>query len=232
MEQSIQHTIIILGMQRSGTSCLAGILEKAGINLGDVSTSNLFNEKGNRENIRIMKLHDELLRYNNGSWDNPPARVEWPKHLRRKRDLIIKGYRSYDVWGFKDPRTLLTLDGWMEVLPKVSFAATFRHPFFVAQSLYKRDNTSHKKSYDLWKTYNEKLLFYYEKYKFPVISFDELKEDYKNKVKKLLSNLNIEYKNNAAEFYDPKLKHYKKVSEFDIPGEILELCNKIRRLAL
>jgi len=232
MKRSIQQTIIILGMQRSGTSCLAGILEKAGINLGEVSTYNLFNKKGNRENIRIMKLHDELLRYNNGSWDNPPARVEWPQHLKKKRDRIIKGYRSFDIWGFKDPRTLLTLDGWLEVLPKFSFVATFRHPFLVAQSLYARDNTPHIKSYDLWKSYNEKLLFYYKKYKFPVISFDESKEDYKNKVKKLLRKLDINNKNVAVEFYNPQLKHYKTISDVDIPREIMDIYEKIKIIAL
>jgi len=46
----ISPPILILGMHRSGTSCLAGCLEEAGLYLGDVNLKAGFNKKGNREN--------------------------------------------------------------------------------------------------------------------------------------------------------------------------------------
>ena len=46
--------VLVLGMHRSGTSCLAGSLQQAGLELGDVFTSNPFNKKGNREHRDVM----------------------------------------------------------------------------------------------------------------------------------------------------------------------------------
>ena len=45
--------IVILGMHRSGTSCLAGCLEELGLHLGTVITSAPHNKKGNRENPEL-----------------------------------------------------------------------------------------------------------------------------------------------------------------------------------
>lgn len=42
-------TVLILGMHRSGTSCLAGSLQEAGLYLGEVNTAAPHNAKGNRE---------------------------------------------------------------------------------------------------------------------------------------------------------------------------------------
>ena len=44
--------ICVVGMHRSGTSCLTGIMQRMGIELGEVFTENEFNKKGNR--IRIF----------------------------------------------------------------------------------------------------------------------------------------------------------------------------------
>jgi len=228
----MQKVIVVIGMQRSGTSCLAGILEKAGVNLGKVSEYNLYNEKGNRENTRIMKLHDDLFKHNNGTWDNPPVEVKWPGHLKEERDNIIGEYKNYSFWGFKDPRTLLALDGWLEVIPGLSFAATFRHPYLVAQSLTRRDKSPFKKSFSLWKIYNEKLLYYYEKFKFPVISFDLPKKDYKNKIKKLFQILDLKFNSSVFEFYDKNLKHHNKIPDSDIPADVLGILKELRRIAI
>ena len=41
--------LLILGMHRSGTSCLAGMLRDAGVFMGEVSEANAYNRKGNLE---------------------------------------------------------------------------------------------------------------------------------------------------------------------------------------
>ena len=65
------QVIAVLGMHRSGTSCLTGLLEDAGVCLGNVSKQNPYNRKGNQENLQIMYLHDAVLDDNRGSWNNP-----------------------------------------------------------------------------------------------------------------------------------------------------------------
>ena len=71
------RVVSIVGMHRSGTSCLAGTLEEAGLHLGNVITEAPHNAKGNRENRSIMDLHEELLVHSGGSWDRPPDRLSW-----------------------------------------------------------------------------------------------------------------------------------------------------------
>ena len=64
--------ILILGMHRSGTSCLAGSLQKRGVFLGQVHEVNPHNRKGNRENQRLVDLNTKILQYNHADWDRPP----------------------------------------------------------------------------------------------------------------------------------------------------------------
>ncbi len=131
--------ICVLGMHRSGTSCLAGCLQEAGLELGDVVERAPHNPKGNRENLAIRSLNDDVLAYSNGAWDQPPENLRWTRGHRRRRDEIISGYAEFSPWGFKDPRTVLTLPFCGEVLPHLLFAGTFRHPMAVAGSLAWRD---------------------------------------------------------------------------------------------
>jgi len=43
------------------------------------------------------------------------------------------------MWGFKDPRCVLTLDFWREAIPELRFVATYRHLADVASSLASRE---------------------------------------------------------------------------------------------
>ena len=58
------RVIAILGMHRSGTSCLTGSLQNSGLFLGECHTWNKHNERGNRENQKFVDLHDAILAAN------------------------------------------------------------------------------------------------------------------------------------------------------------------------
>ena len=113
------HVVAVLGMHRSGTSSLAGCLEDAGVVLGEVGASNKNNLKGNRESKKIISLHKDLLKTNGGRWDDPPETLLWKAKHKRTRDGIIADFAKFPVWGFKDPRAILALDGWSEALPEL-----------------------------------------------------------------------------------------------------------------
>jgi hypothetical protein len=51
--------VFILGMHRSGTSCLAGSLERCGLFLGDVSRSNVSNPRGTHELSEVRRAHGQ-----------------------------------------------------------------------------------------------------------------------------------------------------------------------------
>lgn len=55
------HFFLILGMHRSGTSCLTGALERCGVHLGEVRRKGKYNKKGYFENATIQKIHDQIL---------------------------------------------------------------------------------------------------------------------------------------------------------------------------
>jgi hypothetical protein len=225
-----QKVICILGMHRSGTSCLAGSLEEAGVYLGDVQRKNPYNLKGNCEHLKIMGLHDDLFAANGGSWDNPPLRVIWSDKHRMLRDEIIREYLDVPVWGFKDPRALFALDGWREVLPAISLVGTFRHPLAVARSLQVRNQFTLDKGYQIWLAYNRRLLEYLLGCGFPVISFDLEEEAYKQKLMELLPRLGLPSLSAQFVFYESGLRHGEK-EDIPLPDDVRQLYEKLLELA-
>ena len=74
---TMPKVICILGMHRSGTSCLTGSLQEAGVDLGDCHSWNPHNRKGNRENQEIVDLNDAVLHLNDAAWDNHRSAIRW-----------------------------------------------------------------------------------------------------------------------------------------------------------
>jgi len=174
--------VLILGMHRSGTSCLTGCLEEAGLYLGDVNTQAGFNKKGNRENRDIMTLHDTVLARVRAAWDDPPtphdsgATIDWTDAELDSLRALIAGYPNDRPWGVKDPRTLLVLGGWTQIA-QPHFIGTFRHPMEVAASLITRAQTWKQdmpldKALTLWRVYNQRLLALYAKAPFDILRYD------------------------------------------------------------
>ena len=199
-------SILILGMHRSGTSCLAGSLQESGLYLGEVNTGAPHNAKGNRESRAIMDLQDDLLRANGGDWDAPPREVVWQPEHRARRDAIIATYPADQIWGFKDPRTLLTLEGWLEVLPSVRFVGTFRHPLAVAASLHARNQFSVEKSLALWAVYNQRLLENHRRFGFPMVCFDWPPERYRQHLLAIAPGLGLTVPTTGFSFFEATLR--------------------------
>lgn len=179
--------VLILGMHRSGTSCLAGMMEEAGLFLGDVNTSAPFNRKGNREFRPAMELHDRVLADAGGAWDRPPANpVQWSRLRLEELESLVATYPADRVWGLKDPRLLLLMEGW-RTITSPRCVATFRHPAAVVNSLLARAEAwgrpmRSSKALDLWLAYNERLLCEHDRAPFPVIRYDQSESDYRDKV--------------------------------------------------
>ena len=81
--------VAVLGMHRSGTSAVAGMLADHGVELGPVSEQNRFNPRGNREIRELNRLHDRVLERSGGSWWEPPARIRArPSDYRRRNEIL------------------------------------------------------------------------------------------------------------------------------------------------
>lgn len=201
------RVIAILGMHRSGTSCLAGSLQGKGLFLGDVAVWNEHNRKGNRENESIADLNEAVLNYSGGSWHQPPARIRWNRAQARTRNAIVAQYETpaHAVWGFKDTRVTLTLPFWQEAIPAMEYAGTYRHPLLVAQSLHRRDKMPVDYALNVWCEYNERLLEIYRRRSFPIISFDVDQVDYLAGIDRIANTLQLPLPGGEA-FLDKALK--------------------------
>ena len=198
--------VAILGMHRSGTSCLAGSLEAWGLPLGEVKTSSKYNKLGNRENPDIFRLHEAVLADNGGSWQNPSTVTQWRAERLDALRAIIAKYPS-GLWGFKDPRTLFLLDGWYSVIPESRFqyVATFRHPMAVAQSLKARNGMSIDQGLELWSSYNQRLLSLMEDRKIHLVDFDASGSTYSRRIAAICQSLDLSLKEPEVPFRDAAL---------------------------
>lgn len=224
-------------MHRSGTSCLAGALEQAGVFLGKVFTKNPFNARGNRENGRIMALHEELLSDNGRAWDQPPPvgeTLRWGGVRRAERDAIIALYAERPTWGFKDPRTLLALPGWREALPHLETVGTFRHPLAVAGSLAHRNGFPRERALALWQNYNVRLLAEHRATGTPLVCFDVAPEEFRGVLGRLGQRLGLEQDLGATEFFTDELRHQRPSTTTDdpLPPAVADLYAELKAAAL
>lgn len=212
-------------MHRSGTSCLAGTLEESGLHLGDVITEAPHNAKGNRENRRIMDLQEAVLVHSGGSWERVPERLVWTDEHRRARDAIIEGYGS-GAFGFKDPRTLVTLPFWQEAISDMRFVGTFRHPSLVVRSLLTRNGGQPEHWFALWAEYNRRLLALHAETPFPVVRFDVTAEEYRGSVSTVARSLGLSPPTSLA-FFEESLRHHALAEDARLPPLIRALYERL-----
>ncbi|MCB1006324.1 MAG: hypothetical protein KDB35_19225 [Acidimicrobiales bacterium] len=220
--------VAVLGMHRSGTSSLAGSLEEAGLHLGEVVTRADHNRKGNRESLAVRDLNDRLLEHNGGAWDRPPAHLVWDDDFRTQRTAVIAAHAADWRWGFKDPRTLLTLPFWQEALPDLDLVGTFRHPLAVAASLERRDGLAPESGLRLWAAYNERLLAVHVAAPFPLVSFDLPTDDYVAAVRSMARALDLP---GEPGFFSEELRHHGPVADAELPAEVASLYRRLQDLA-
>ena len=225
------NVLCVLGMHRSGTSCLTGSLQQAGIFLGDCHTWNPYNRKGNRENQRIVDLNDRVLAENGGAWNRPPAVVNWSSSSLETARSLLADHADAAVFGFKDPRTLLVLAGWKPVCPRMQFIGVFRHPLAVADSLARRDGMSSGDALALWYHYNLRLYEQWQQRSFPVLCFDEPQAEFNAKLAAVLRDVGLGSPDRCDGFYDPGLRTAQFSGRGGLTWRIRLLHRKLRRIA-
>lgn len=153
--------IFVLGMHRSGTSMISGILSICGAWLGkpkDILMNGKDNPKGHFENKPFMHLNRQILRANNGRWDSPPANVEFAGY-KNKMKMFLLNLPDNSITALKDPRTALTLHLWKQLIhsKNMKFVYIQRNHSAVAESLRKRNGINIQKGTTLSKYYNKQI---------------------------------------------------------------------------
>jgi hypothetical protein len=162
----VSRVIVVLGMDRSGTSLCTNLLNSLGMQLGpDLLPGDQFNEPGYFEDREIWSIHERIFAVLGHSWDTLTAiRPFPPLWWRSQKMLRFQGLMTELVrarasaadspWGFKDPRTAALLPLWHEVFQSCGvqpvYVLCLRHPAGVAASLAARDGFPKLFSELLW----------------------------------------------------------------------------------
>lgn len=212
---SVEKTVVVLSMHRSGSSLTANILEELGVNMGrSQMLPDETGQKGGFENKFIKNLNKDIIRSAGGKWFNPPLEKEILKQKEKFKSKIKRTLRmeAYPVWGFKDPRTCLTLPLFLPYLKNPIFIICRRDINEVADSLKKRNNLPKEKGLKIAKTYNKRIdKFLSENNNFPVleINFKDYfakPEETVNKIADFLDvKLSLRQKEKCLKIINPKL---------------------------
>ena len=162
-------TIIVLGMHCSATSLVSEGLSRCTVDMGcgPGSNNNGFNPWGVWEDMRIRLLNDDILDRAGGAWDNPPhenkilaaGKIVEPyikELLKLRRNEAIKNKKN--LWGWKDPRTILTIRCFLPFLENPNFFSCLREPMEVAKSLNRRNQFPIEKGLELVNEYNRRMM--------------------------------------------------------------------------
>jgi len=162
------QVVCILGMHRSGTSLIARVINLLGVDLGpseQMLEAGMDNVKGFWEHVSFKEIDDELLARHGGDWSNPPELPDgWHEapeldDLReRARAMIASDFGGSKTWGWKDPRSCLTLAFWRTVITTPCFVIPMRRPLDVARSLEHRNGIPLAQGLRLWVRYVQAIL--------------------------------------------------------------------------
>jgi hypothetical protein len=131
----------------------------------------------------MMELNEELLTKLGTVWWRPlPVARGWQESpeldelKERARRLLKEKFSSAALWGWKEPRTTLTLPFWQELVPNARYVICLRNPADAISSIQRRPepNLPIGEWGDLWLEYtaralletqgHPRLLVFYEDY--------------------------------------------------------------------
>ena len=158
---------IVTGMHRSGTSLTASLFQKVGVDIGKKLVGPAVgNVKGHFENVDFVEFHKSVLRSHGidelgCTLDKTiPVAGEFVEIAKK---LIADNQETNKHWGWKDPRTALFWDFWLNLLPQANFICVYRSPWEVVDSLYRRGTDvsllhNPEMAVKMWIHYNQQVL--------------------------------------------------------------------------
>ena len=174
--------IIVAGMHRSGTSVLALVLEKMGVNIGEgLIKADDQNPSGYGEDNSIVQINRSALQrttqkssqcWEDWGWTELqsalPTRHSDDTWISQACEYLEKRSNDNQYWGWKDPRNTLFLDDWIEIEPQSKMIGIYRYPWEMLGALQRiKPNiflTHPGWCLEVWNQYNKYLLSFCQKY--------------------------------------------------------------------
>jgi hypothetical protein len=176
---------VVLGMHKSGTTLIAQILHRSGINMVDELDADTSYDKGNKHERESTKAINHEILDSKGVFS-----LEIDLHTAARSSLSQKEQMNkvikdcslkYKQWGFKDPRTCLTYPSWTSELPEHKIIVIYRSP----SEVWNRYQKSRRQYGSIrgylggvwlfaanWCRYNERIIDYLKNTKMPFLVLD------------------------------------------------------------
>jgi hypothetical protein len=163
------NPVIVLGMHRSGTSAVARLVQELGLDVGaNLLAATEGNVYGHFEDAAFIQFHDALIarffpkRAPFCEWlPLADAEVVYTDSDRAQAKAVWEAHVASGGNAWKDPRTSLFLDLWMELLPDTKVIVCLRHPYQVHGSLLRRGEPFLHVDYGAaisgWTVYNQRI---------------------------------------------------------------------------
>ena len=215
--------LIVLGMHRSGTSMLSGLLNELDLYLGDqLLEASKDNIKGYFENKAIVLENDSFLISLGLDWSNslkfsnniPGYLID--SYKQKIKQLIQTEFKDTDVFVIKDPRLCRLLFLWVDIFNDLNIEPKYlniiRNPIEVTQSIKTRDGIQPDLSYLSWLNHVVEPLQFIEQGKICFTTYDKMLNNSNAELLRLLTELNItslyDFKKlKNSNFVDNSLKH-------------------------
>ena len=250
----MSQVICVTGMHRAGTSVTSKLLNVLGVYLGPedelLGPRGDNNPKGFFENSRFVRFNAELLQSAGGIWRLPPSLPPgWESdpalaHVaERARAMIETTFGGVPVWGWKDPRSALTLPFWQALLPGMRYVVCVRNPMDVASSLERRNQLPRSEGYEVWLRYLAEAIVHTAGRPRMFMFFEDYFEDWRAQVERLAEFIghperagHPQVTGLAAEWLDPGLWHHRSkpldaLADAGVPIDVKSLYLAVLRSA-
>ncbi len=220
--------IILIGMHRSGTSLMSRLFSRMGIFMGSDWCENA-------ESRHVRAFSERTLRTAGSAWNDPARAIaalqepvfaaEQAAYYRTHLFSGIGGLRYWGwarwwglrrgdpvpVWGWKDPRTSITLSAWLRLFPDARVVHIIRNGIDVAISLHRRQIAKSKRWrvhpdhrdprgvdfcfwFELWEVYQRHLLTYRDSVapdRYTELRYEQLLREPEATLRHVLSRLDL-----------------------------------------
>ncbi len=245
---SDRHAVFILGPHRSGTSCVAGSLRAIGLFLGHdnaLGDPQPDNPKGFFEHMALMSINDEILLRLGGNWRTAPTFppgwqfLQVLSEVRKNAAGIVAGdFSGSRIWGFKDPRSCMTLLFWRAVMTiPIRCIIVIRNPMEVALSLLARNEIPLDEGLAFWLSHTYQAISTSRGLSRRIVFYDRLIEDPRGQLAELAAFAGLESSpedlEKGAAFVERSLRHHE-VSEHDdrsMPEHVKRAWSAVRRFS-
>ncbi len=248
-----RQAILVLGMHRSGTSALSGLLCTLGAAAPKKTLmgSHPCNLKGLFEALSIAQTHDEFLAAAGSSWhDWRKFDLRWAHspaaapHSAKIKTVLLDEFGDEPLILLKDPRICRFVPYTASILAdlNISFVVVLpvRNPLEVALSLQRRDNFAPAKSIRLWLRHVLDAEYYSRGMPRCFLSYEDLLRDWRHEVERICQQTGVVLPNRfedagtaVDQFLTEELYHERASSaETQYDGEVAQLARHTYRVFL